>query len=371
MNLTLLQLNNYWLPLLWVFGAGLILQAMPRKAELCEGEVVWRWYGFTAILMVLPLIVWAGARVSFGDTFAYRRAFDSAPVDFSDLPAYMDKQGEDRGFYLVMAVLKCLGMRTSTSFFMLVAVIQMLCLVHTFRRYSGDFWICIFLFVASTDYFSWMFNGMRQFIAAAIIFSAFGLLIRRRYLQYALVIIVASQFHASALIMLPLALVMRGPALNRKTLLLIMVTAAAIPFIDRFLPFLDTILADTQYSGITSDEVWSLDDGTSIFRVLVYSVPALIALVGWRYIRNCRDPVMNMCINAAIITMAIYLVSSVTSGIYIGRLPVYTTFQGYIALPWLIDQMFEKRTAGIIKALMIGCYAAFYYYQMGVIWGIL
>lgn len=370
MDLTILELKNYWLPLLWMFGAGLLLSRMPKKTELLGGQIVRRWYWFTAFLLVLPLIVWAGARVSFGDTSAYRRAFNSAPSDFTSLPTYMSANSEDWAFYLMMALLKCMGMRNSSSFFLIIATIQILLMLRTFRRFSSDYWLCFFLFVVSTDYYSWMFNGMRQFLAATIIFGFFDLLVERRYISFALVVVIAAQFHASALIVLPLMPIILGPPLNRKTLLLILGVALVMPFIDRFMPILNNVLSDTQYSTITTDEVWTVDDGTNMLRVLVYSAPALIALFGYRYVRQSDDPVMHLCVNASLVTMAIYLISSVTSGIYIGRLPIYTTFQGYMALPWLIDQIFEKQTARLIKLIMIGCYAVFYYYQTGITWSL-
>ena len=371
MDLRIFELTNYWLPLIWLFAAGILLAKMPKKTELLNGRCVQRWYWFNAILLILPLILWAGVRSRFGDTTAYRRMFMTAPTSFQELPGYMAENSRDWAFYLFIAVCRCLGMDEDVLFFLLVASIQLLCMAHTFRRYSGNYWICIFLFVVSTDYFSWMFNGMRQFIAATICFAAFGLLVQRRYALYIAAVILAAQFHASAYIVLPLSFIMQGKAMNKKTLLMILCVTLAIPLIDRLMPFLDVLLEDTQYSGITSDEIWSVDDGTNIFRVLVYSVPALITLFGWRYICNCKDPVMNLCINSALITMAIYLVSSVTSGIYVGRIPIYTTFQGYMALPWMIDQIFEKQTASVIKFLMICCYCAFYYFQMGMTWGML
>ena len=69
--------------------------------------------------------------------------------------------------------------------------------------------------------------------------------------------------------------------------------------------------------------------------------------------------------------MALYLLASVSSGIYIGRLPIYTTLVGYIAVPWLIDHMFTIRSAQLIKFAMIGAYLIFFYYQMHVIWRLL
>ena len=109
-------------------------------------------------------------------------------------------------------------------------------------------------------------------------------------------------------------------------------------------------------------------DGTNIIRVLVYSVPALLSLLGLNQVRAANSPIINLSVNCSIVTMALYLVSMVTSGIYIGRLPIYTTLQGYIAVPWLIENIFTKESAKIIRILMIGSFCMFFYYQMFIAW---
>ena len=118
-----------------------------------------------------------------------------------------------------------------------------------------------------------------------------------------------------------------------------------------------------------TDEIWAVDDGTNPVRVLVYAVPTLVALFGRRYVIQANDPVINLCVNASMITTAIYLVSMVTSGIYVGRLPIYTTLHGYIALPWLIDTIFEKSSARLINLMMVACFVFFFYYQCHFTWG--
>ena len=117
-----------------------------------------------------------------------------------------------------------------------------------------------------------------------------------------------------------------------------------------------------------TNEIWTGDDGTNVIRVLVYSVPALLSLFGLRYVREADDPVINLSVNCSVVTMALYMVASVSSGIYIGRLPIYTTLQGYIALPWLINAIFEKKSAKLVAWLMIGLYLAFFYYQIFITW---
>lgn len=293
------------------------------------------------------------------------------PSTLSAIPGYLASNDKDQGFSVLSILCKSIGITQYQDFFLLIAVFQMLCIVSTFRKYSENFWISFFLFVASTDYLSWMHNGIRQFIAVSMIFAAFPLQVKGKYWRFALVVLLASTIHGSALLMLPFAYIMTGPVLNRKTFLMIGGVALLIPFIDNFLPMLENLLMDTQYNDVMTNGIWESDDGTNLIRVLVYSVPALVALLGRKYIRRNTNPVTNLCINASMITMAIYLISSVTSGIYIGRIPIYTTLHGYMVLPWLIDQIFEKLTARFVKLAMVLCYVALYYYQMQNVWGLL
>ena len=149
---------------------------------------------------------------------------------------------------------------------------------------------------------------------------------------------------------------------------MLLATAMVVLFIDRFTPLLSNLLADTQYNDIMTNEIWINDDGTNIIRVLVYSVPMLFSLVGRKYINQANNPAMNICVNCTIVTTSLYLVSVVTSGIYIGRLPIYTTLMGYMILPWLINHMFNLDSARFIKAAMVVLYVVFYYYQTQSIW---
>lgn len=371
MDLYTLELTNYWLPLIWVCAASFILNMFPKKRELVGGRVREQWFWAIAVALVIPLVIWAGARTRMGDTGAYRINFYNAPSEFSTLPSYLKIHTKDQGFIVLMTAFKSLGITNPRDFFMIIAAVQMLCMVCTFRKYSPNYWLCIFMFVASTDYFSWMFNGMRQFIATTVLFAAFPLLVKGHFLSYCLVALVMSRIHGTALMMIPLAYIMQGKAMNRKTLLLIAVTVLLMPFADRFMPLLTDALSDTQYSDVTSNEIWANDDGTNALRVLVYSVPALIILIGWRYIVNSNDRVMNLCVNGALMTMAMYLVSMVTSGVYIGRLPIYTTFYGYMAIPWVLERIFEKSSRNLIILFLVVCYCIFYYYQLGIGWGLL
>ena len=173
--------------------------------------------------------------------------------------------------------------------------------------------------------------------------------------------------HLSALLMLPCIFIVQGKPWNKKTLLFLAAVVLAILFVDRFTDVLETLLANTQYDDVVQQ--FAYDDGTNLLRVLVYSVPSVLALIGRKQIQKADNTIINLSINMSIISMGIYIVSMFTSGIYIGRLPIYFSLYNYILLPWEIDNLFTKRSAVVLKIVMIGFYIAYCYYQMVVAWG--
>lgn len=366
-----LTLTNYWWLLIWLFLGGAICSYFPKRREFLDDRVVKRWDIVPAIILVMPYIVWAGFRGDGADTGMYRKIFLSNSGNWSEIPALLLSDEKDPGFSAFVTLVKPFLGNHDQVFFLIIAVFQLLCVALVFRKYTKDYWTCIFLFVVSTDYLSWMHNGMRQFVAVAIIFVGFECLVKKRYVPMIALIILASAFHGSALLMIPIVFIVQGKAWNMKTILMLLVTMVVVVFVDRFTPVLNNFLQDTQYDDMMTNEIWTVDDGTNIIRVLVYSVPALLSLVGLKYVRAADDLVMNICVNCSIVTMALYAIASVTSGIYIGRLPIYTTLQGYMALPWMIDQIFERRSAKFVRFVMYTTYLGFFYFQMHFTWGVI
>jgi len=171
--------------------------------------------------------------------------------------------------------------------------------------------------------------------------------------------------------MIPIVFIVQGRAWNKKTIFFTLACVVALTFADQFTNILETLLSDTQYTNVVSDWKGLNDDGTNIIRVLVYSIPAILSFVGRRWIDCENDPCINLCTNMSIISAALYLVSAGTSGVFLGRLPIFTSLYGYILLPYLLDQMFTRRSARILKMMMIVAYLAFYYYQIHFAWGLI
>lgn len=368
-----MTLTNYWWLLIWLFTGGLLISLVyPKKQELVLGKRAVRWRIPAALLLCFPYWIWAGFRSDrFGDTSLYRSTFLEAPSSVSEFSTYLSGQSKDKGYYAFMAAFKIIFGNHPIWFFLLIAGIQMLCLALVYRKYSTDFWISIFLFVASTDYLSWMHNGMRQFLAATCIFACFSLIVKKKYIPVILVILLMSTVHQSCLLMLPIIFVIQGKAWGKRTLFFSACIGIAIVGVNQFTSVLEDALADTQYSTMMTNEIWASDNGTSFVRILVYSVPAILSLIGKKYVDEANDTAINISVNASICTMMLYLLSGVTSGIYVGRLPIYTSLMSYISLPWLIDHMFTEGSAKFVKFLMIAAYILMFYFQMHMQWGLL
>lgn len=365
--------NGYILILIWVGIVGILsvlLDGLVYRVEVVNGKRVRRVKPMFAVLSILPLVIWAGFRGNVGDTYAYIRGFQEMPSSLSGIGTYMSSITKDYGFYFVSALIKCVVGNRDTVYLIIIAAVQCYLLFRIYRKYSPAYVISFFLFIVSTDYISWIFNGVRQFVAVTITMICFPWIIEKKYIRAVVVILIASLFHQSALLVIPFVFIAQGKAWNKKTLLFILTVIVAVMFADRFTDILDNMLADTQYQNVVSDwESWD-DDGTNVLRVLVYSVPTILSLVGLRYVREEDDPVINICTNMSIASAGLYVVSMFTSGIFIGRLPIYFSVYNYILLPWLVKNMFTKRSAEMIYVVMIGAYLFFYYYQNHFGWGL-
>lgn len=369
-----MALSNYWWLLIWVFvGGGFLAVIFPKTNEVVLGKRKICWSVPAAILLVIPYIVWAGFRTDyFGDTGAYRKAFLDAPSRLSQLPEYLTTITKDKGFSVLTVLLKCIIGNSDAIFFLLVAAFQLCCIVWVCRKYSCNYWMSIFLFIASTEYIGWMHNGIRQFIAITLIFAATDLLVEKKYLPMIGVIIIAATFHASALFMIPVIFIVQGRAWNKKTIVCILACILALFFVDQFTDILDSALSSTQYSGMVTDwQEWE-DDGTNPIRVFIYSIPMLLSIVGYKYIKYEEDPLVHIATNFSALTCGIALISMVTSGVFLGRMIEYASIYSLLLLlPWEVENFFTPKSSQMVSGVMIVGYIAFFYYQMHFSWGLL
>lgn len=361
-----MEWNGYIMIMVWCgLIAGLSKIREIRRPTVVNDEVELRYPIWFGVVLFLPLLWMVASRgVEVGDTGNYIKTFLHSPDVFADLPEYVQGLEKEKTFYTLTAVIRIIiGERERVYLFVLVAI-QAYFLSRVYRKYSSSYILSFFLFLASTDYISWMYNGIRQFLAVSITFGAFSFILKKKYIKALIVIMIAYLFHQTALIVIPFIFVAQGKAWNKKTLLFIIGVIAVITSVDAFTDLLEEMLKETSYDNIVGQwKAWE-DDGTNPIRVLVYSVPAILSLIGRKKLQEVDDPVINLCTNMSIVSAGLYLISMVTSGIYIGRLPIYFSLYSYILLPWEIENLFTYRSRKILYGSLVLLYLIYYYYQM-------
>jgi transmembrane protein EpsG len=362
--------SRYILILIWIALMAVIGRTGRfTKAESVCGREEYRYSGVFIFIVFAPIILMATFRGYFGDTTAYIISYRGMPTSIFHAGPYIASVTKDKGFAILSILIKSIVGNDYILYLMILALLQGISLIVFFRKYSSDCILSIFLFVASTDYLSWMFNGLRQFMAVAIILFAMPFILKKKVIPAILIILLASTMHQSALLMIPFFFIAQGEVWNRKTIAFIVAALFAIAFVGKFTSLLDKALSTTQYANVVSDYTSWNDDGTNPLRVAVYSVPALLAFVVRKRIRSEGSALISFCANMSIISMGIYLVSVVTSGIFIGRLPIYCSLYGYILLPWEIENCFTRYSKRVIMCILVVMYIVYYFYQLRT-WGI-
>lgn len=105
------------------------------------------------------------------------------------------------------------------------------------------------------------------------------------------------------------------------------------------------------------------DDGVNPLRVLFYAVPPIVAFVYREKLSKYYEkmPVLSLCVNLSVCTASIYLVGMVTSGIFIGRLPIYSELYDLILIPVLLRICFNENNRKYVCWIYVIVLLVYYY----------
>lgn len=168
------------------------------------GEYDRRYKWFSALMIVAVLTYVAATRATrFGDTGAYIRGFWEMEPTWDNIIRTIHGTGKDKVFSVTAILMKMLLGERYQLYLGIIAGFCLMCVFFVYKKHSCNLFMTTFFFLASGEYVQWTHNGIRQFIAVSMIFAATGLLLKKRYILYIAVVLLASTFHASALVMIP------------------------------------------------------------------------------------------------------------------------------------------------------------------------
>ena len=308
------------------------------------------------LVMSVILVLYVGLRTGYNDTGIYTRIYEAISPD---TPLMEDIHwlavGENPGFHFTNRVLVRLGFSTQ-SFLMFYAVITLSIYLWFIRKYSCNIWLSIFLMFTMGVY-TFTLAAIKQCVAVAFALVATDRAIRRQYVSFVLWILLAALFHPYALMYLLVPLLMFEPWSGKSVALL-----AVFGLMGLFLESLiGTVVNITDFLGEGYDTDTFTGEGVNPIRVAVVAVPALIALIARRLIKQADDPVNNLMVNLAMLNAEIMFVGLFGTAIYFGRLANYFLILQTIALPWLFTH-FERRSRRLLTSGAVACYALYYIY---------
>ena len=351
----------------WVIIWGIMSQITAR--QVCIGNEVYekRVNLFMAFVTFSVIIFFAGLRSGVEDTWTYIDMFKEYPLWPDAYKFITDPSAREPGFRIFSVLIKTYISQDYQPWLFIIASISGICIMYPLYKYSCNYGMSVFLFMVSCQ-FIWLLNGMRQFLVAAILFACTPLILNKKPISYIIIVLILSTFHKSALIMIPAYFIVDSEPWSKRTMIFIACIILAMVFTSQFTGLLDTVVENTDYASSMA-EFKDTDDGTNPIRILVESVPIIIAFLYRDRIKDKLTPIIKISINMSLISSGVYIISKIArSGVMLGRLPIYFSLYNLILLPWLIKFVFENNEKRLMNFMMIIGYCSFFYYQMVVTW---
>lgn len=334
-----------------------------RKCVLVEGKEIYKTRFVYAILTFLYIIFWIGLRDKVLDTTGYIKMFNAMPTEWNQMIVTVVKAETGNGFYFIQGVFKILISESHYVWLSFLCAVSCFCLLRTLYKYSVDFPLTAFLFIASTE-FTWLLNGARQFLAVCILFAFSDWLIERRIIRYMLLVLLMSTIHSSVIFLIPVCLFVSAKKIfDKKMVIFILLTVVGTYFSESVFEIVEL--------GLDKDYTASLEagSGSNIIRLFVSLVPIMIVILTYKCVKEKATPFVCLAVNMSLVGSCFYFASTFTNGILIGRMPVYFEVYNLCLLPWLIKNCFTRQSRKFMWLACAGIYTIYFYYQMCIAWG--
>lgn len=331
------------IPYLLILALAWFLASLIEKYQATDPKLALKY----KYLLIAALTAFVGLRYNVGSDYSayvwdYERFLASS---YSQIITSKDPSLK------LLAKLGSLIYDSPTTMFMLAAIVFTLIYINSLYENSIHFSLAILLFFVCGTYLD-SCGGVRQALAAAIIFSGFKYVKERQLLKYFLIILLACSFHSSAIVMLPLYLILSCPSQLNKVFWLAIITITILIAYSGLFSIAESItgkainLNNTYVSG-----------GVNLFRVAVAVAPC--ALIP--FLRKESSEQLTPYINLVILNAMLMCVTA--HSIYLARVGIYTTAFLPLALPPLLYNLqLGKNSIRGIRLTMLACYTFFWIY---------
>lgn len=317
-------------------------------------------------IFVIIVIFWLSAfsflRTSYNDTANYIGTFNSAQTVAEGIAngTFTDWTGNP------WSMLYRSLMRELTDnyhiYFLIPAVLSSFAAVKLFKRYSVNPAFSLLIFFSLGTYIMYM-AALKQCLAMFFLLLALPYALDKKYIRFYLLVFVAILFHTHAFMFAIVPLLLEKPW-GKVTWALLGATIFAMLTYDYTL---GAFMEYAQSIGALVDE-GELFDGHSInvLRVLVYWIPALLALIFRRRLFTDSTKEENLFVNMSIVSAFILTLGLVQAANLFARMAGYFEIATAIALPWIIKKLFTKQSARLVTILACILYFGYFMFEFTV-----
>lgn len=237
-------------------------------------------------------------------------------------------------------------------FIFATASITIFLFVFPLAKNTDDFFFVIMMYIFSSCW-SGCFNGVRQYLAAAVLFAGHRLIYERKFIKFCIVVFLASSFHITSLIMLPMYFIITQK-LDIKKILFIMISGIALIYSYDILFEMVGVLKD---ADINTDSVYSTNTIHPL-RIFIALAPILLYffLVLQKHSFSGEE---NFYLGFIFVFAAVTIATK--NSAYLNRAGIYFTPFISLSLLHLINK-FDKSQRMIIKAIVLFLYAIVWIY---------
>ena len=304
---------------------------------------------FFTTLVALILILVSGLRNGIGDTESYMHSYSILAQSTGPF-----ELGKDFGFKLLSLVLIQIS-KDPQILVLGIALITNLSNIISFNKYRSYLELQVYMYITS-GYYTVTMNGMRQCLAAALLFLCTHMIIKGNFKVYCIFVIIISMFHGSALMLIPIYFIIREEAWSKRMYIFMTLGVLSILFYDIVSPIFFKALESTQYAEYSDYN----GGGSSFMRVVVNAVPVILAYLKRNELKEIW-PESNIFVNISIIN-TMFVAFGMFNWIF-NRFTLYLQLYNFVLTPFIIKNCFKGKEKRLIYFSFIICYFIFFYYE--------
>lgn len=314
------------------------------------------------VIVIAWMTCFSFLRTSYNDTVNYIMYFrDSIPVgQFLEEGGLLDWTGNP------LSMLYRYFIHDLTDnyhiYFFFPAVLNSYAIIKLFKNYSVSPCFSMIVFMSLGTYVTYM-ASLKQCMALFFLMLSIPYAVDKKYFKFFLLVFTAILFHAHSFTFLFLPLLL-GKPWNKTTWIIIIAALFSMATYDSTLGAFMTY-AQSLGANVAENEVFD-DHSINAIRVLVYWVPAILALIFKRRLFEDSTKSENLFVNMSIVSATILSIGLVEGGNLFGRMAANFEFAAAIALPWIVKKLFTRQSAQFVTLMAAILYFGYFYFEFGI-----